>query len=155
MNNIFAGQARPSPNMMADHTDDQRWQSGMNANFNQNRNWAKPSATYQTALAPDEEAQFRAWVAAKKVPFNPNEPASDYDMRGFWKALQSGDPRATTGINPNDHKLHFGDAWKTPYHQSFSRESEYAQPTAPYWVGAQYLVTPEGRVVFDEKRSQQ
>ena len=116
--------------------------------------FAKPSTTdYTTPLAPEEEQQFRQWVAEHRVPFDPNEPTQDYDMRGFWKGLMAGDPNATTGINPNDHQMHFTDHWKTPYHQSFSRESQYATPMGPSWNAQDQLVMPmNGAVVFDERK---
>lgn len=109
---------------------------------------------YNTPLPAPVEQQFRGWVDQNHVPFDPNASVSDYDMRGFWQALQSQDPRAMTGVNPNDGRLHYPDYWKTPYHRSFSAESQWAGPQAPRWNGADQLVTPDGRVVFDERRPQ-
>lgn len=116
--------------------------------------FARPSATdYTTQLAPEEEQQFRQWVAEQQVPFDPDEPTQDYDMRGFWKGLVTGDPNARSGINPNDNKLHYTDHWKTPYHHSFSRESQYATPMGPSWNEQDQLVMPmNGAVVFDERK---
>lgn len=94
-----------------------------------------PEASYWTELAPGEEATFRQWVAQNRVPFNPDGPPSDYDMRGFFRALMSGAPRATTGADNTDGgRLHFGDAFKTPLHESYSRESQGATPAAPEWA---------------------
>jgi hypothetical protein len=76
----------------------------------------------------------------------------DYDMRGFWQGLQRGDPRAKTGIDPNDQRLHFTDTWKTPYHESFSGESKFAAPGAPSWNDQDQLVAPGGRVMFDDRQ---
>ena len=117
--------------------------------------YARPSSTnYTTALTPDEEAQFRQWVAEHRVPFDPDEGEQDYDMRGFWKGLVTGDPHARTGVNANDGRLHFNDWWKTPYHESFSRESQYATPMAPSWNERDQLVAPiNGAVVFDERKT--
>lgn len=70
-------------------------------------------------------------------------------MRGFWKGLQEGDPHAVTSIDPYDKKLHFTDYWKTPWHETFSRESKYATDEAPYWKDDRYLVDKEGKVLFD------
>lgn len=115
--------------------------------------YAQPGP-YQTPLSPEEEARFRYWIQANRVPFNPNNLASDYDMRGFWKALQAGDPRATTAINPVDQRMHFPDVWKTPYHQSFSNQSQYALPNAPHWNDQDQLIDANGNVVFDERANE-
>lgn len=107
---------------------------------------------YATALAPEQEQQFRGWVAQNKVPFDPTQQMQDYDMRGFYSALMAHDPRATTAINPNDSMMHYPDYWKTPYHQSFSAESQWADPAkAPKWNEQDQLVLPNGTIVFDEK----
>lgn len=128
------------------------WQATLNANFNKNRKYVQPRDSYSTALSPAEETAFRAWVKANKVPFNPNDSVSDYDMRGFYKGLQSNDPEARSAINPNDKQLHFSDKWKTPYHKSFSNESMYATPNAPAWINDFQLADPTtGQVVFDER----
>lgn len=105
--------------------------------------------TYQTELAPAEEAKFQQWVKENNVPYDPS-PTADYDMKGFYKGLESGDPHARTGVNANDNKLHFSDYWKTPYHESFSAESQFANEGAPSWNENDQLVTPSGRVLFDE-----
>jgi len=95
---------------------------------------------------------FRSWVGTNKIPFDPTEANADYDMRGFWKALQVGDPMALTAVNPNDQQIHFPDYWKTPYHQSFSAESQWADPEkAPRWNEKDQLILPDGTVVFDER----
>lgn len=117
-----------------------------------NMAYAKPAPPggYLTQLPPQEEAAFQQWVAKNKVPFDPS-PQADYDMRGFYEAMKTGDPRATTGVNQNDGKLHFGDYWKTPYHKSFSAESQWATNAAPRWNEKDQLVLPDGSVVFDER----
>ncbi len=103
-----------------------------------------------TTLPPDKEREFQAWLHATHAPFDPS-PQADYDMRGFWTALRSGDPRATTAINASDKQVHFPDTWKTPYHRTFSSESIYARPgEAPTWHG-DVLVSPSGRIVADER----
>lgn len=104
-----------------------------------------------TSLPPQDEAAFRDWVSKRRVPFNPNDPNADYDMRGYWRAMRSGDPRATQALNPNDRTMHFPDYWKTPFHQSFSAESKFAGPGAPSWNARDQLVDPAGRIVFDER----
>jgi hypothetical protein len=121
--------------------------------FARNKAYLAPGEhTYNTPLAPEQEAQFRAWVAQNAVPFDPNAHVTDYDMRGFWKAIQEGDPRAATAVDPNDGKLHYNDYWKTPYHESFSNESQWANPaTAPHWNEKDQLVAPDGRVLYDDR----
>ena len=122
-------------------------------NFNErfNADWVAPGEhSYNTDLGV-QEPQFQEWVKTNNVPFDMSSPTPDYDMRGFYGALQAGDPRAMTAINPNDKQIHYPDYWKTPYHESFSNESQWANPqTAPRWQGDK-LITPEGQVVFDEK----
>jgi hypothetical protein len=119
--------------------------------FSANSAYAKPSSSgYLTTLPPSDEANFQAWLQKNSVPFDPSQTA-DYDMRGFWKGLISGDPHAETGVNQNDGRLHFSDYWKTPYHMSFSGESQFARPGAPTWNDQDQLVLPNGQVVFDER----
>lgn len=105
----------------------------------------------QTELPSDQERAFVQWVHANHVPFNAQSvsPTNDYDMRGFYKALTSGDPRARTGVNPSDEELHFTDAFKTPYHKTFSDQSMYAAAGAPSWQGDK-LVSKGGKVIADE-----
>ena len=120
--------------------------------YARNQQWLAPGDhNYNTDLG-DKESAFQDWVKQNKVPFDSTAQNSDYDMRGFYKALQEGDPKAKEAINPNDNQMHFPDYWKTPYHQSFSNESQWADPAkAPKWNEQDQLVTPEGKVVFDEK----
>lgn len=105
--------------------------------------YAKPGS-YTTALSPAEESQFQAWAKTNKVPWR-DEPNADYDMRGFWKAAQSGDPAAKQQLSNG----HYPDTYKTPYHKTFSNESKYATPDAPRWQGDK-LVDKSGNVVADE-----
>ena len=119
-----------------------------------NQQWAQPNWQQQiTKLAPEQEAAFQAWVKANNVPIDLASPHPDYDMRGFWTALQAKDPRAMTAVNPTDKQLHYPDYWKTPYHKSFSAESKWATPAAPAWRengDTSYLATPSGHIVFVE-----
>ena len=114
--------------------------------------YAKPGK-YNTDLgAPDAELKFQQWVKQNNIPFDPAAPVSDYDMRGFYQALQAGDPKAKEAFNANDGQMHFPDYWKTPYHESFSNESQWADTSkAPKWNDKDQLVTPDGKVVFDER----
>lgn len=104
------------------------------------------------------EPGFRAWanqpgfLPGDKVPFNPNVTGpTDYDMRGFYHGLMTGHPRALQSVNPNDRKMHYDDYWKTPYHRTFSDESQWATPVAPKWNEKDQLISPGNRILMDEK----
>jgi 2-hydroxy-3-keto-5-methylthiopentenyl-1-phosphate phosphatase len=122
--------------------------------FKRNQQYAVPAKSYVTQLDPKLEQQFQSWVKEKQVPWQ-DSPTADYDMRGFFQALQSKDPLATTAVNPNDNKIHYPDKWKTPYHKSFSRESKYATPKAPKWNDKDQLVMDDGTVIYDERAEAQ
>lgn len=107
---------------------------------------------YNTKLPQMDEFQFRQWLQQNQVPFNPNAGATDYDMRGFYQAAQQQQPGISTQVNPNDNRVHYPDRFKTPMHQSFSNESQWAGPNAPQWVNDSQLAAPSGRVVFDERQ---
>lgn len=123
--------------------------------YQRNAQWAAPRKSYQTDLPPDREGQFQQWVAQNQIPFDPADPYSDYDMRGYWQQLEAGQAQATE-INPYDGQQHYSDEWKTPFHQSFSAESRYAQPTAPVWANDYQLIDPaSGRIIYDERVARQ
>jgi hypothetical protein len=109
------------------------------------------TGSYQTKLNPLQELAFQSWVKKNGIPFDPS-PAADYDMRGFYRAMLYGDPEAKTTMNANDGMPHFIDRFKTPYHESFSAESQWAKPGAPTWNELDQLVLPSGKVVFDERK---
>lgn len=118
----------------------------------QNAPYVQPNAAgFNTSLAPLDEMAFRSWLTQNNVPFNPDAGVTDYDMRGFWRGLQQQNPRAVSGINPNDNQLHYPDFWKTPLHQTFSGESQWANPVAPRWNEQDQLIAPSGRILFDER----
>lgn len=118
-----------------------------------NKAYTKEGASgFNTPLKPGEETKFRQWVGENKVPFDPDKKESDYDMRGFYRALQAGDKKATSAINPNDKKMHYPDWWKTPMHETFSRDSQWATSDAPTWNKKDQLVTKDGEVLYDERR---
>lgn len=129
---------------------DDEYASKLQKNYERNKGYAK-EGEYTTALNPGSEAQFRAWVAANKVPFDPNSKTSDYDMRGFWLGLQSKDPTAISAVNPYDKQIHYPDHWKTPYHETFSAESQWAKPGAPTWNKDDQLVLPSGQLIYDSR----
>lgn len=121
-------------------------------NFKRNSQWLQPGQhSYNTPLSPDEEASFRVWVKSNNVPFDIGKSVTDYDMRGFWKALNAGDPRAKSAVNPNDRMLHYPDYWKTPYNATFSNQSQWANPkTAPMWQGSVYRM-PNGPILYNDE----
>lgn len=110
--------------------------------------------SYDTKLDPLRELLFRQWVQQNNVPFDANAKApTDYDMRGYFQGVQQGNPMArSTETNANDGKPHYTDYYKTPLHQTFSAESQWAGPNAPQWVNDSQLAAPNGKVVFDEKQ---
>lgn len=111
-------------------------------------------SSYNTALPPMQEALFQSWVKQNKVPFDVNNTGpSDYDMRGFYNGLTSGDPKAANAVDPNDSRMHYPDNWKTPYHETFSNQSQWATPNAPAWTADDKLVGTNGRVLFDDRKS--
>ena len=121
------------------------------SNYDRNQKWTDPdpdNPDFKTALSPEDELAFQVWRKKNKVPFD-DSPTSDYDMRGFWKAGQEGDPDASTAVSKFDGKIHFNDKFKTPFHKSFSNESQYATSDAPHWVGDR-LVDKDGNTVIDE-----
>jgi hypothetical protein len=114
-----------------------------------NRKHMRP---WNTPLSQLDEFAFRDWLKRNNVPFDPETTVSDYDMRGFWQALQAGDTRARSAVDRNDRMVHYPDYWKTPYHETFSAESQWALPTAPRWNAQDQLIASPGRVLFDDRR---
>ncbi len=123
-------------------------------NYERNKGYAQ-QGSYSTSLNPPSEQMFRKWIAQNKVPFNPEAKLSDYDMRGFWLALQAKDPRAMTAVNPYDKQIHYPDYWKTPYHSTFSNESQWATKDAPRWNDKDQLVDASGKVIFDSRKAKE
>lgn len=110
--------------------------------MNRNAQFALPGP-YNTQLGPFQQL-FNQWVAQNHVPITP-----DYDMQGFFQALMKG--QAQTAIDPFDKRLHYSDIGKRPQHETFSRESKYAKPNAPYWVDNRRLLDERGRLIFEDK----
>lgn len=78
------------------------------------REWAAP---YTTALTPPQEAMFQRWTQ-----LNGFEPTPGYDLRGYWRGLQTGEV-APPAIG-REHEL--PDRYVTPYDVSrFSVRSQY------------------------------
>src|SRR4051812_39454776 len=62
---------------------------------------------YSTSLPSMDEFQFRKWVEQNRVPFNPDQQVTDYDMRGFYQAAQQGQPGMVASVNPIDNAIHY------------------------------------------------
>ena len=105
---------------------------------NMMENYGNYSTRYKTELSPEQETGFRQWVEQNNIPFR-DSVNNDYDMRGFY---QSG---KVPVINQQDQLPHFTDQFKTPSHQTFSNESQYATPDAPHWDN-NLLKSPTGEV---------
>lgn len=125
--------------------------TALKQNYAKNQAYAQQAQSYQTQLPQTQEQGFQAWVKQNQIPFNPNQNLQDYDMRGFWLALQKQDPRAVSAIDPNDSKIHYPDYWKTPYHETFSNESQWATKGAPSWNNKDQLIDSSGKVLFDDR----
>jgi Transglycosylase SLT domain len=124
----------------------------LQTNFDRNKAWTKQGASNFNTDLGDKEQPFRQWLTDNKVPFDPDQKgANDYDMRGFYQALQNGDPQAKSAIDPNDGKMHYPDYWKTPYHETFSNQSQWAAPNAPSWNDKDQLIGPDGKMIFDDR----
>lgn len=101
---------------------------------------AMPShAPETTSLSSDDEAKYQQWVRDHNVPDGPN---SHYDMRGYWKDIAS-QGRDETGINAEDHQIHYPDTYKQHDHPTFSAESQYSRgpQDGGQWLG-ETLVRP-------------
>lgn len=85
-----------------------------------------------TKFGKNFEDMYKGWIIQNNIP-----ESQDYDMRGFYYGLLTGDPAATTEINPSDNQLHFTDKWKLSNHPTFSSESMYSHsPNDGKWVPA-------------------
>lgn len=96
---------------------------------------------YNTKLSPSEEAGFEKW--AKKN--NREKDSYDYDMRGAYRELVSGETKqAANG--------HFTDKFKKPNHPTFSDQSQYNGING--YTGGKWIETPEG-ISFSPGQSQE
>jgi hypothetical protein len=131
--------------------EQQRYQQMREQMLARNMAYAHPDWQQQmTQLSPEQEAAFLQWVQSNKVPFDPSDKYPDYDMRGYYQSLQSNPQATQAAINPATQSLHYPDTFKTPYHESFSSESQWAREGAPSWQDNK-LVSPTGEVVFEDK----
>ena len=72
------------------------------------------SERYNTELSSEDESRFQEWARKE----NRAGDVYDYDLRGAWKELQSGDME-------EDARGHLGDKYKKPNHPTFSDQSQY------------------------------
>lgn len=135
--------------------------------FQRNRSFTRADhGPFFTYLQQHEVPAFEAWVRAQGFPYtgNPQHPQSDYDLGGYWRALN--DPsnpehhRTAQGWDLNDQRWHLDNNWKTPHHPLFSTHSRYAKPNAPSWQGPpnnpyQYLIDQGGHTLFTPSLHQQ
>jgi hypothetical protein len=73
-----------------------------------------------TKLDAGDEKSFRQW-ADKFTGGNTDNELKDYDLRGAWLKIKSGE------IKP-DARMHLTDEFKKPSHITFSDESKYVTP---------------------------
>ena len=106
-----------------------------------------------TRLTPSLERMYGQWVMNNKIP-----ESNDYDMRGYFYDLLTGNKDARTAVNASDNALHFTDKWKLPNHPSFSNESVYSRTSqdprwvenpAPYKEGTWALQNKQGNKVLE------
>ena len=137
-----------------DLLEQQRYADYRQKLLQKNLAYSQPNWQQQmTQLSPEQEAAFTQWVQANQVPYNPNDKYPDYDMKGYYLSLQQGQaPQAS--VNTTDQQLHYPDTFKTPYHESFSKESQWATEGAPEWQGER-LVAPSGELVFETPKAQE
>jgi hypothetical protein len=91
------------------------------------------SLPYQTNLPAADTFGFANWAERNRVPVDLS-PQSDYDMTGYYRDMLA-NQSAQPSISALDNRPHFTDKFKTPYHQTFSKESIYAGDDAPHWEG--------------------
>lgn len=110
-------------------------------------------------LTAPERQNYLMWLLRNGVQETP-----DYNMAQFYRSSEiGGDPRLSSGVNPNDQQVHFPDAYKLPNHETFSTDSNYynakTMPNTPTWQGGALpdgrneswtLTRPNGQIVAQE-----
>lgn len=76
---------------------------------------------YETPLG-SEEPQYQQWAHTNGVGIDPT-----YDYRGYWQALQAGDPRSAVRLDANGG-TRLPDAWHTPLHPEWNTNSIFQHP---------------------------
>lgn len=90
------------------------------------------SGQFNTPLSQEEEVAFRQWAGDRIAD------TYDYDLRGAWKAM------ATGQIAPSANG-HLPDTFKKPNHITFSNESIYSNE---YMPGGSWVPLEGGRFMF-------
>ena len=90
-------------------------------------------SNFNTKLSPQEEAGFQQWAVSEseKAGKDKFRDLEDYDLRGAWKEIQSGEMKP-------DERGHLGDKYKKPNHPTFSDQSIYHNTKDPK-TGERYL----------------
>jgi hypothetical protein len=131
----------------------------------------------QKFVDPDNKPRFSPWVNQLRQQYGDgpqlkqildanamlqpiakwqDTPTSDYDLRGYWQdiASQQQQQQSTVTGELKSDGGHLTDTYKTPYHHSFSGESQYSASDGPAWQGSDAagwrLVDKYGNVVYDE-----
>jgi hypothetical protein len=91
---------------------------------------------YDTQLSPAEEARFNLWIRNQYPGRNLDELTSDYDLRGAWREIESGDIEF-------DERGHLPDKYKKPNHITFSDQSMYHSEQTPGGRWIEYK--PDGK----------
>lgn len=90
------------------------------------------SGQFNTPLSQDEEVAFRQWAGDRIAD------VYDYDLRGAWKGMVTGQIQPS----PNGH---LPDTFKKPNHITFSNESIYSSEDMP---GGSWVPLEGGRFMF-------
>ena len=93
------------------------------------------SSKYNTELSPDDEKRFMEWA----VKNGRERDVYDYDLRGAWKELSSGEMKELDNG-------HLGDKYKKPNHPTFSDQSIYSGKNG--YIGGKWDVTEDGKTRF-------
>lgn len=96
---------------------------------------------YNTALSPVQERAFQAWAKKNQREFD----TEDYDLRGAYLEMQSGDMSESANG-------HLGDKYKKPNHPTFSDQSIYNGADGHY--GGSWNEGPENTVSFTAGETQ-
>lgn len=100
------------------------------------------SNAFNTKLTPAEEVEFAQWAVNNGyVDDKGNIDIYDYDLKGAWKDINSGD------MNGPDQRGHLGDKYKKPNHPTFSNQSQYHN--AMGYEGGQWIDGGNGETSSD------
>ena len=98
------------------------------------------SDKYNTVLEPETETAYNAWASEN----GRHKDVYDYDLRGAYQEMQSGDMAAADNG-------HLGDKYKKPNHPTFSNESIYHGSDGK--LGGSWTENENGQTVFTPSKS--